>query len=115
MYTIKKSKTQWIIKFKKPYLDRLLNAHPWVYPAFWSHLVARLQYLGAPKRIFIDYDQSLIFEQTFGSASFNFSLNQTKAADFFLRGLNSTMCGDIEEHLEVIEDFAAKYLSKECS
>lgn len=111
MYTIKKSKTQWIIKFNKPVLNRLLNAHAWVYPVFWSNIKARLGFLGAP-RILLDYDQEQIFADEFKLDPFGFTPIQTRVADFFIKGLNSTQCGDLKDSLEAIEDFAAKYLSK---
>ena len=108
MYTIKKSKDQWIIKFKKPYLDRLLKAHIWVYPAFWTFLTKRLHFLGAPKRILLDFDQY----EMFSIDNFGFTPIQVRTAELFINGLNCTMCGDIKDILEAIEYFADNCLGK---
>ncbi len=112
LYTIKKNKNNWIISFTKPCLNRLLKAHPWVYPAFWSHLVVRLEFLGAPHLI-LDYEQCAEFDKVFGLKPFKFSHNQARITDFVLRGLNSTMCNDLSDHLDALEDFSTKYLVQE--
>lgn len=112
MYTIRKLKTIWIIKFNKRTLKRLTNAHRWVYPAFWSHLTKRLLYQGSPE-VMLHYDQQREIVKKQGLKNFGFSQIKTQSAEFFLRGLNSTMCGDIGDHLDAIEDFANKYLAQE--